>query len=222
MINPERFRKIRRLLELRQPDLTLVMDNVNKPHNLAAIIRTCDAVGIEHIHAISTRDSIRKKQKTAGGSTKWTTLHLHCSMDDLLVELRNEGMQLIVADYNERSKDFRSVDFTQPTALIMGAEKFGPSASSLNMSDHSIHIPMQGMVESLNVSVAAAVILFEAQRQRIEKGCYDTPSLPPEEFRERLFELCYPEISQKLSNQKKTYPELDENGHFANRTIQEQ
>ncbi|WP_198911839.1 MULTISPECIES: tRNA (guanosine(18)-2'-O)-methyltransferase TrmH [Prosthecochloris] len=214
VINPDRFRKIRNLLEQRQPDLTLVMDNVNKPHNLAAIIRSCDAAGIGTLHAISTTSSIRKKQKTAAGANRWTQLQLHDSLPQLLRTLRNDGMQLLAADYNSRSVDFRSVDYTQPTALIMGAEKFGPSDTSLELADQCIHIPMHGMVESLNVSVAAALILFEAERQRKTAGLYDTPSLTATELHDKLFELSYPAISEKLRMLGRPYPSLRDDGSF--------
>jgi len=212
VINPERFQKIRKLLELRQSDLAMVMDNVNKPHNLAAIIRTCDAVGIETIHAVSQKPAIRTKQKTAGGSSKWTNLTLHDSMPVLLTTLRSEGKQILAAHFNEHSVDYRSIDYTKPTAIIMGAEKFGPAASTLEHVDQTIHIPMQGMVESLNVSVAAAVILFELQRQRLQAGCYDKPTLDPAYLQKRLFELSYPTISETLRHQGKPYPPLSEEG----------
>ncbi len=190
------------------------MDNVNKPHNLAAIIRTCDSIGIETIHAVSNRPAIRKKQKTAGGSTRWVELSLHDSVKDILDTLRASDMQLLAADYCETSSDFRSIDYTRPTAIIMGAEKYGPSAETMTMVDQAIHIPMQGMVESLNVSVAAAVILFEAQRQRLDAGCYRRNALEKDALEKRLFELSYPLIAEKLSLQGKPYPPLDDEGRI--------
>ncbi|NTV01503.1 MAG: tRNA (guanosine(18)-2'-O)-methyltransferase TrmH [Chlorobiaceae bacterium] len=214
MIAPERFHKIRRLLEQRQPDLTLVMDNVNKPHNLAAIIRSCDAVGIPEVHAVSYRSSIRTKQHTAAGASRWLRVGLDESVEHIGGQLRSRGMQLLVATYRSDSVDFRSVDYTRPTAIIVGEELKGPSEAALALADRCIYIPMQGMVESLNVSVAAALILFEAQRQRLAAGMYGVNRIQQETFDRLLFEYTYPRLSRMLREKGYTYPPLDENGAF--------
>lgn len=212
MISPERFFKIKKLLSLRQPDLTVLMDNVNKPHNLSAIIRSCDAVGIETIHAVSNSDVIQNRQKAARGSNKWVNLVLHENIETAYQTLRSQKMQILVAHYNEEAVNFRAIDFAKPTAIVMGAELFGPSESATSQADHFIYVPMQGMVESLNVSVAAAVILFEAQRQRVQAGFYSNPRLPVEYMKKRLFELSYPAISKKMAQLGRPYPELDSDG----------
>ncbi len=212
MISPERFSRIKQLLSLRQPDLTVLMDNVNKPHNLSAIIRSCDAVGIETVHAVSTDNVIKNRQRAARGSNKWVNLVLHENIEKACRTLRKQGMQILVAHYCDDAVNFRTIDYAKPTALVMGAELFGPSKSAVSEADHFIYIPMQGMVESLNVSVAAAVILFEAQRQRLEAGLYEKPRFPEEYLKKRLFELAYPIVSKKMSLQQRPYPELDDKG----------
>ncbi len=212
MISPERFSKIKQLLSLRQPDLTVLMDNVNKPHNLSAIIRSCDAVGIETVHAVSTDNVIKNRQRAARGSNKWVNIVLHENIAKACNTLRKKDMQILVAHYSNEAVNFRAIDYTKPTAIVMGAELFGPSEDAVSQADHFIYVPMQGMVESLNVSVAAAVILFEAQRQRLEAGLYEQPRLAEEHMKKRLFELAYPAISKKMAEQKRPYPELDDNG----------
>ncbi len=212
MISPERFSKIRQLLALRQPDLTVLMDNVNKPHNLSAVIRSCDAVGIDTVHAVSANSSIKDKQKAARGSNKWVRLELHESIEKAVGILKKNGMQLLVAHSGNNTVNFRDIDYTQPTAVVLGAELFGPSDTAVSCADHLICVPMQGMVESLNVSVAAAVILFEAQRQRLDAGLYKHSRLPSSYIQKRLFELVYPAVSKKLSLQGRPYPELDTEG----------
>lgn len=214
MVAPERFQKIRELLEKRQTDLTLVMDNVNKPHNLAAIIRSCDAVGIHQVHAISYRSSIRTKQHTAAGASRWLRVRLSETIAPVGQKLRDSGMQILVAHYCQEAVDFRSIDYTVPTAVVMGEELKGPSEEALKLADHFIHIPMFGMVESLNVSVAAALILFEAQRQRQAAGMYDKRHFSDDDFERLLFEYTYPRLSAVLRDQGKPYPKLDENGAF--------
>ncbi|MGC8774161.1 MAG: tRNA (guanosine(18)-2'-O)-methyltransferase TrmH [Chlorobaculum sp.] len=214
MVSPERFRKIRELLEKRQTDLTLVMDNVNKPHNLAAIIRSCDAVGIHQVHAISYRSSIRTKQHTAAGASRWLKVRLSDSVAAVGEKLRETGTQILVAHYCPEAVDFRSIDYTRPTAIVMGEELKGPSKEALDLADNFIYIPMMGMVESLNVSVAAALILFEAQRQRQATGLYDTCHFSDSDFERLLFEYTYPRLAAVLRDQGKPYPKLDENGAF--------
>ncbi len=214
MISSERFSKIKQLLAYRQPDLTVLMDNVNKPHNLSAIIRSCDAIGIETVHAVSEEKIIKNRQRAARGSSKWVNLELHETLEHAFMCLRAQKMQILVAHYHEESVDFRTLDYTRPTAIVMGAELFGPSAKTLSEANHCIHIPMQGMVESLNVSVAAAVILFEAQRQRIEAGLYSRPGLSEKYMKKRIFELAYPAVSKKLAEQNRCYPELGPDGNI--------
>ncbi len=214
LISFERFSKIKRVLSLRQPDLTLLMDNVNKPHNLSAIIRSCDAVGIDTVHAVSTDSVIKKRQRAARGSNKWVTLALHETTEHACAALRKQKMQILVAHHADEAVHFRAIDYTKPTAIVMGAELFGPSESAVSQADHFISVPMQGMVESLNVSVAAAVILFEAQRQRLEAGLYNRPRMSDESMKKRLFELAYPAVSKKLARQGIGYPEIDEEGRI--------
>ncbi len=214
MISAERFEKIKTLLSYRQPDLTVLMDNVNKPHNLSAIVRSCDAVGIETVHAVSTDDVIKDRQRAARGANKWVNLVLHDDINHACAALRKQGMQILVAHFKEGAVNFRSIDYTVPTAIVMGAELYGPSSSAVSKADHLIYVPMHGMVESLNVSVAAAIILFEAQRQRTDAGLYNEPRLKPGDIKKRLFELAYPSVSKKLREQARSYPELDDKGNI--------
>ena len=108
--------------------------------------------------------------------------------------------------------DFREIDYTIPTALVVGAEWDGISEEAIKGADHAITVPMLGMVESLNVSVATAVILFEAQRQRTEKGMYNNPLLDPKSFERMLFEYTYPRLSRELQEKGCPYPQLDTEG----------
>lgn len=212
MIDPERFRKIRHMLRQRQPDLTVVMDSVNKPHNLSAVIRSCDAVGIHDLYAVTRKRSVHTRQHAAAGSSRWTDLHLHTDIAEVCAELRGRGMQLLAATGAPGSVDFREIDYTRPTALILGAEWDGVSQAALAEADRLVMVPTHGMVESLNVSVAAAVILFEAERQRRMKGMYDGMRMEEGRFRELLFELSYPRLSDQLREKGLPYPPLDEEG----------
>lgn len=110
--------------------------------------------------------------------------------------------------------DFRGVDLTRPTAIMMGAELHGVSERGLELADAHVVIPMVGMVRSLNVSVATALLLYEAQRQREAAGMYDGSRLAPEEFRRILFEWSYPELARRRRQEGRSYPDLDDQGQL--------
>lgn len=179
MILPRRYGRLRETLDRRQPDLTVLLENVHKPHNFSAILRTCDAVGIYAAHAVSETTEIPTFNRTAQGSQKWVKLEVHDSIAQAIAVLKAQNFQIYTAHLSERAIDYRQVDYTQPTALLLGTEKWGVSETAAALSDQHIMIPMTGMVQSLNVSVATAVILFEAQRQRYAAGLYDHPRLAP-------------------------------------------
>ena len=213
-MTPERFQKIKDVLNKRQPDLTVVMDNVHKPHNLAAIIRSCDAVGIGDIYGVSTNEQISVNLKSASGSNHWVKLNIHDSVSSICSELGQKGFSIYAANGGEKGVDYRRINYSKPTAIVLGAELDGISQETLNHVNGEIQIPMQGMVESLNVSVANAVILFEAQRQRWEAGLYASCRLDSETYEKLLFEFSYPEAARVLQSKGEGYPKLDEDGQI--------
>ena len=214
-MTPERFQKIKDILIKRQPDLTVVLDNVHKPHNLAAIIRSCDAVGISDIHGISSNEQkVGVNLKSASGSNHWVNLHIHHSVPNAISELKQSGFSIYAANDSAKAIDYRKVDYTKPSVIVLGAELDGISPETLDAVDDEIKIPMQGMVESLNVSVANAVILFEAQRQRLKVGLYEKCRLDTSTFEKLLFEFSYPEAAKVYQSKGEPYPELDTEGQI--------
>lgn len=205
-VTPERLAKIRSVLDKRQPDLTVLMERVHKLHNFSAILRSCDAVGVLQAHAIppkygiphltdwessgleQSRVSLSGKafNETSGSAAKWVGLRVHQETALALAHLQTQGFQVLAAHFSARAVDYRQVDYTQPTCILLGTEKWGVSPEAAELSDGHILIPMMGMVQSLNVSVAAAVILFEAQRQRLQTGLYDQTRLSAEHYAEVL------------------------------------
>ncbi len=169
-----RLARIHEVAHRRQHDLTVLMEKVHKPHNVAAIIRTCDAVGIATAHAVPGEEGISKSNHVAQGAQRWVQLRRHLDVTSGLSELKAAGFRLYAAHFDDAAVDFRSVDLTQPSAIVLGTEKFGVSPQALAHCDQSLVIPMMGMTQSLNVSVAAAVILYEAQRQRAQCGRYES------------------------------------------------
>jgi tRNA (guanosine-2'-O-)-methyltransferase len=214
-MTPQRFAKLRAALARRQPDLTVYMDAVNKSHNVSAIIRTADAVGIHRLHALSTGGALRRHHMIAGGAKHYVGLTLHRSTSSALAALRGEGWRLVAAHAGARAREYREVDYTAKVAIMVGAELVGLSEAALAIADEHIAIPMLGLGTSLNVSVAVGVILLEAERQRRTAGLYDSSRLTPAEHDRTLFEWCYPEIAERCRQLGREYPPLTADGMMA-------
>jgi len=210
----DRYKRIYNMLQQRQTDLTVVMENVHKAHNLAAIARTCDAVGIPEIHAISNIEELNLTEDAASGSGKWVNVNIHENIDSVYSQLRQNGFQLLTAHFNERAIDFRKINFTKPTAIIVGQELDGLTEEAITKADSSLIIPMYGMVQSLNVSVATAVILYEAQRQRNKAGMYASSKIDNEAVQKFIFEKGYPRLAKKYRENGESYPKLDGEGNI--------
>ena len=210
-MTPERYRRLQRILARRQPDLTVLMDEVHKPHNLAAVVRSCDAVGVGRVHMVPT-DDYRPRDRNAMGASRYVRRVRHASLDDALAALREQGMSLVAAHPAPDSVDYRTLDYTRPVALVLGTELEGLSDAAVRAADHRVVIPMHGAVASLNVSVAAAVILYEAERQRAAAGFYDRGYQGTEHDRRTLFEWGYPRIADLCRRRGVAYPELDDDG----------
>jgi tRNA (guanosine-2'-O-)-methyltransferase len=180
-----RSQRIEGVLRLRQLDLTLVLENVTDPHNVSAILRSCDAVGIDTVHLVfSTEEGLegRLARTTSASASKWLNVETHTSIEACFDRLRTNGFAIVGTALEERSVDLYTVDFTVPTAIAMGTEVHGLSEEAKSGCDCLLYIPMMGMVESLNVSVASAVTLYEALRQRRAVGQYDRPKFDSDEL----------------------------------------
>ncbi len=215
-ILPRRFERIKKVLDSRMKNLTVLVEDVNKPHNLSAILRTCDAAGVFEANFISKRNNVKTFNSTAQGSQKWVKLNNHENIITAISDLKNKGFQLYGTTLNSESVDYRNFDYSQNTCFVLGAEKWGLSNELISMVDQSIFIPMRGMVQSLNVSVAASILLFEAIRQRKNKGILPTngEGLNMDEYQKTLFEWCYPELAVMYKKSAKEYPKLNEQGEF--------
>lgn len=212
-----RFKRVKSVLDKRQLDLTVCLDEVHKHHNLSAIVRTADAVGCHHVHAVWPKEQRRLTNNTSGGSKNWVETHMHDEIDDAVSAIRKQipGVQVLATNLSESAVDFREIDYTKPTAIIVGQERDGISDEALAHADQHIIIPMEGMVQSLNVSVAAALILYEAQRQRELADMYQAnDDLDKGVKHTLLFEGCHPIIAKQCRLKGLPYPELDEEGEI--------
>jgi len=212
-MSPERYARIRDFLSLRQPSLTLCLEQLHKPHNVSAIVRSCDAVGVYEVHAVwDKKPDIRKS--TAMGSENWVYTQEHLCIEDAVSHLKTQKMQVLVTNLSENAVDFRDIDYTLPTAIILGQEKYGATQEAIAAADQDIIIPMVGMVQSLNVSVAAALILYEAQRQRQLAGMYNVQQLTEKACQKMLFEGGFPKLREVCDRKGLPYPHIDTNGHI--------
>jgi tRNA (guanosine-2'-O-)-methyltransferase len=178
-----RAERIAHVLRHRQPDLAVVLENVHDPHNIGAVLRSCDAVGVLAVHTIYSveeRPTRAYARSTSGSASKWIDVHHHGSVEECYARLRAEGHRILVTALTEESIDLYDANLTTPVALVFGNEMRGATQDAIEQADGAILIPMMGMVESLNISVACAVTLFEAMRQRHSLGMYDTPRLSDE------------------------------------------
>ncbi len=215
-MTPERFATIQRVLNSRQTDFTVITDEVHKGRNLSAIVRTCDAVGIGEFHCVVPEAGFRPYRGTALGSHKWVETRLHDSIENGIAHLKAQGMKIVAANLSDRAVPYHDVDYTVPTAILMGTEKEGVSSKALELCDEEVIVPMCGMVESYNVSVACAIILVEAQRQRRLAGMYDECSLNRDDYERKLFQWCQPMLTEYCDERGLEYPELDAEGDLKN------
>ncbi len=213
---PRRFERLKSVLNKRISDLTVLIENVEKPHNLSAIIRSCDAVGVLEAYAIFNKGKYLTFNSTAQGSQKWVKVNQYKETSEAIKVLKKKGFKLYGTSLNPNSIDYRKCNFNGPTAFVLGAEKWGISEEATSLVDKHIHIPMRGMVESLNVSVAASALLFEAIRQRQVADIIPEAGegMSKETYKKKIFEWAYPEVAKWCESEGRKYPDLNEKGEI--------
>ncbi len=187
----KRLNKIINTLKQRQFDLMVVLENIHDPHNVSAIFRTCDAVGVPKVSLVYTIEKFPKiGKKSSASAFKWVERQKFNSIETCYSELRKNGFKIYASSISEDSKSIYELDFSEKVAIVLGNEHRGVSESAEKLADERIMIPMFGMVQSLNVSVASAIILYEAARQRIQKGRYDNSQLSESELEKLIEQWC--------------------------------
>lgn len=179
-MTPERTNKLNAVLNQRQPDLTVVLENVFDPHNVSAVMRTCDCVGIQEIFVLNTRIARHKNWgfKSSRSASKWVTVHQFEDFETCMQTVRSRYGRVITTYLSDEAKDLYSIDFTQPTALVFGNEQYGCTPEMIAAADCHLRIPQVGIIQSLNISVACAVTIYEAFRQKRNVGHYNEAKLP--------------------------------------------
>ncbi len=196
LVSKERLEKMKKILQTRQDTLRVFMDYVFSNHNLSAIVRTCDAVNIGKLY-YRHQKKVKLNNEITMGAHKWIFHEYVEDIENFYQNIKNQGYQVVVTLLDKETVDFREVDYTKPTLIVLGNEVEGASDVSIKYADKKVIIPMFGMSQSLNVSVANAVILYEAQRQRAAKGMYNTPQLSPKIIKKTLKKWAYDDIIEK-------------------------
>ena len=179
-MTPERETKIKRVLSHRQGGLVIVMENVHDPHNISAVMRTCDAVGVQDIYILTTKISRHKKfgQKSSSSALGWLTIHQYEDTEECMKAVKQRCEKIYATHLGVQSQSLYELDLSQNIALVFGNEHEGVTNECLSFCDGNFIIPQVGMVQSLNISVACAITLYEAFRQRQLAGYYNgVPSL---------------------------------------------
>jgi tRNA (guanosine-2'-O-)-methyltransferase len=211
----DRVARLDAVLAKRQPDLTVFAENIHKPRNFSAIVRNCDAVGINEMHVLAGDDELHTHWRTSQGAEKWMSIRTHGNVPDACQHLKSKGFNLVAANLSKTAVDYKSIDYTRPIAVVLGSELFGVSEPTLSFVDQQIKIPMMGVTQSLNVSVACAIVLYEAQRQRQVAGLYDTMRLDESTLARQRFEWLHPVVAEYCQRHGLDYPALDEKGDLA-------
>ena len=173
-MTPERTHKLTEVLKKRQIDITLVLENVFDPHNISAVMRTCDAVGIQEIHILNTKIPRHKKwgARSSSSAAKWLTIHQFEDTAACVAKLRNSYSRILTTHLSSDAVSLHALDLTEPVALVFGNEHSGVSEEIRALADGNFLIPQVGIIQSLNISVACAVTVYEAFRQKEIAGHY--------------------------------------------------
>ncbi|MBN9352049.1 MAG: RNA methyltransferase [Chitinophagaceae bacterium] len=184
-MTPERRKRLTDVLSKRQNDITVVLENVFDPHNVSAVMRTCDAVGIQDIYILNSTVAPRKKWGFRSSSTasKWLTVHQFTNASDCFSSVKEKYKNIFAGHLGEGSRDLYDLDFSKPMALVFGNETLGISEDVMKYMDGFFIIPQVGIIKSLNISVACAITLYEAMRQKRLAGHYDYVRLPEADYK---------------------------------------
>ncbi len=185
----QRYNKIKKVVNQRQRYLTVVLENVHDPHNVSAVLRSCDAVGIDKVYLIYNTNKFPKIGRVSSASAKkWVEVIKFRSVDECFAELKREKYRIYSTHISETGKNrsLYETDLTKRVAIVFGNEHAGVTEEVKQKSDGNLIIPMYGMIQSLNISVSVAVCIYEALRQRDARGMYRRTRYTKSELKTKL------------------------------------
>ena len=205
-LSADRREKFHRVVQRRQPTLTVILENVHDFHNIGAVLRSCDSVGIMEIFVLYSEVHLNKKhlalgKRTSAGARKWVDVHFYTDVDACFAHVQRKYHTILATHLSSNAKSIYELELTGSVALLFGNERDGISPAALAYADGNFIIPQVGMVESLNISVACAVTLYEAFRQRKAAGFYEEPPLTASEQHD-LFTEYRRRHEERLKNRK--------------------
>jgi tRNA (guanosine-2'-O-)-methyltransferase len=194
-MTPERRQRLLSVLNKRQPDLTVVLENVFDPHNISAVMRTCDAVGIQELYVLTNKIPRHKKwgARSSSSAAKWLTVHQFEDAGECFAAVRKKYEKIYTTHLSSDAVSLYEIQFTGSVALVFGNEHAGVSEEIRNMADGNFLIPQMGIIQSLNISVACAVSIYEALRQKTNAGHYQKQRLDDATFNTLLQEWGFGE-----------------------------
>lgn len=181
-MTPDREKRFKSVISKRQPDLTIILENVTDPHNIYAVLRTCDAVGIPEVHIVYSRECKNTVgKKSSSSARKWVKEHYYMDLKTCFSTVRKNHDIILASSLQDASTEMYKLDLTKNIALVFGNERDGVSDAALALSDGTFFIPQEGMIKSLNISVACAVTLYETLRQRKLANAYSEEKISSED-----------------------------------------
>ena len=192
-MTPERTSKLLKVLSKRQANLTVVLENVQDPHNVSAVMRTCDAVGIQDVYVL----------RSSSSALKWLTIHEFENLEECVTALRKNFKKILTTHLSSDAVSLHDINFTDSIALVFGNEHAGVTEEFRNLADGNFIIPQMGIIQSLNISVACAVSIYEAMRQKMNAGHYNQATLPKQQMDELLTQWGFEEETPEVYNNSK-------------------
>ena len=173
----------------------MVLENVADPHNISAVMRTCDAVGIQDIYVLNSKIPPHEKWgvRSSSSAARWLTVHQYADTKTCFAQLRKQYSKIYSTSLRSDAVSLYSLQLTGSIALVFGNEREGVSEEACKLSDGNFIIPQVGIIRSLNISVACAVTLYEAFRQKNLAGHYAMPHLPADKLLQLQQEWGLPE-----------------------------
>lgn len=204
-LTPTREKKFRRVIKSRQPNITVILEDVQDSHNVGAVMRSCDSIGIGEIFVLSTNTNKEKLivgKRTSAGSRKWMDVHFYTDRESCFKHIRSKYETIVATHLGKSAKSIYEIDLAGSVALLFGNEKVGVSEESLKYADANMVIPQVGMTSSLNISVACAITVYEAYRQRMVNGNYTDNPLLSEQEQTELYDTFLERSRKKGFNNK--------------------
>lgn len=204
-LTPERQHKFEKAAARSQTDITVVLENVHDPHNIGAVLRSCDSVGIREVYVLYNEHSQNALKQyvgihSAAGALKWVNVHFFTNTNLCMEMVKTRYAVVAGTHLNTESKSVYDIDFSGSVALVFGNEKSGLSQDILPYLDFNFIIPQHGLVQSLNISVACAISLFEMSRQRTLSGCYSKEYSPADNEMKKVYDHFVRNHMESLKN----------------------